>query len=73
MAVNQGLKTLAESSPDFNNQGVQNLINPVNIGFALKTRTLAQKVDASTVLTVSQKNDLNDTLDTHPYLNLGRT
>ena len=36
MAVNQGLKTLAESSPDFNNQGVQNLINPVNIGFALK-------------------------------------
>ena len=72
MAVNQGLKTLAESSPDFNNQGVQNLINPVNIGFALKTRTLAQKVDASTVLTVSQKNDLNSTLDTNAYLNLGR-
>ncbi len=73
MAVNQGLKTLAESSPEFNNQGVQNLISPVNIGFALKTRTLAQKVDASTVLTVSQKNDLNDTLNTQPYLNLGRT
>ena len=73
MAVNQGLKTFAESSPDFNNQGVENLIAPVNIGFALKTRTLAQKVDASTVLTVSQKNDLNDTLNTQPYLNLGRT
>ncbi len=73
MAVNQGLKTLAESSPEFNNQGVENLIAPVNIGFALKTRTLAQKVDASTVLTVSQKNDLNDTLNTQPYLNLGRT
>ena len=72
MAVNQGLKTLAESSPDFNNQGVQNLINPVNIGFALKTRTLAQKVDASSVLTVSQKNDLNSTLNTNAYLNLGR-
>ena len=73
MAVNQGLKTFAESSPDFNNQGVQNLINPVNVGWVEKTRTLAQKVDASTVLTVSQKNDLNDTLDTQPHLNLGRT
>ena len=72
MAVNQGLKTFAESSPDFNNQGIQNLINPVNIGFVLKTRTLAQKVDASTVLTVSQKNDLNSTLNTNAYLNLGR-
>mgnify|MGYP001065254500 CR=1 FL=1 len=72
MAVNQGLKTFAESSPDFNNQGIQNLINPVNIGFVLKTRTLAQKVDASTVLTVSQKNDLNSTLDTNAYLNIGR-
>ena len=73
MAVNQGLKTLAENSPNFNNQGIQNLINPVNVGWVEKTRTLAQKVDASTVLTVSQKNDLNATLDTQPHLNLGRT
>jgi len=72
MAINQGLKTLAENSPNFNNQGVQNLINPINIGFVLKTRTLAQKVDASTVLTVSQRNDLSDTLNINAYLNLGR-
>jgi hypothetical protein len=72
MAVNQGLKTLAESTPDFSNQGVQNLIAPVNIGWVLKTRTLSQKVDASEVLTISQKNDLNDTLNTQPHLNLGR-
>ena len=43
MAVNQGLKTLAEATPDFSNQGVQNQIAPVNIGWVLKTRTLAQK------------------------------
>jgi len=72
MAVNQGLKTLAEATPDFSNQGVQNQIAPVNIGWVLKTRTLAQKADASEVLTVSQKNDLYDTLDTQPHLNLGR-
>ena len=72
MAINQGLKTLAESTPDFSNQGVQNLIAPVNIGWVLKTRTLSQKVDASEVLTISQKNDLNDTLNTQPHLNLGR-
>jgi len=72
MAINQGLKTLAESTPDFSNQGVQNLIAPVNIGWVLKTRTLAQKTDASEVLTVSQKNDLYDTLNTQSYLNLGR-
>jgi len=72
MAINQGLKTLSESTPNFSNQGVQNLIAPVNIGWVLKTRTLSQKVDASEVLTVSQKNDLNDTLNTQPHLNLGR-
>jgi len=72
MAVNQGLKTLSESTPNFSNQGVQNLIAPVNIGWVLKTRTLAQKMDASVVLTVSQKNDLKDTLNTQPHLNLGR-
>ena len=72
MAINQGLKTLSESTPNFSNQGVQNLIAPVNIGWVLKTRTLAQKMDASEVLTVSQKNDLKDTLNTQPHLNLGR-
>jgi hypothetical protein len=72
MAINQGLKTLVESTPNFSNQGVQNLIAPVNIGWVLKTRTLAQKVDASEILNVSQKNDLYDTLNTQPHLNLGR-
>tara|TARA_S200002703_G_scaffold141120_2_gene132739 strand:+ start:226 stop:1437 length:1212 start_codon:yes stop_codon:yes gene_type:complete len=72
MPVNQGLKTLIESTPNFNNQHVQNLIAPVNIGFVTKTRTLVQKTNASTVLTVSQKNDLNETLDIQPHLNLGK-
>ena len=37
-----------------------------------KTRTLAQKVDASTILINSQKSDLLATLDIQPHLNLGR-
>ena len=72
MPVNQGLKTLIESTPNFNNQHVQNLIAPINIGFVNKMRTLVQKTNASTVLTVSQRNDLNETLDIQPHLNLGK-
>ena len=72
MSVNQGLKTLIESSPNFSNQAVQNLIATVNIGWVAKTRTLAQKVDASTILINSQKSDLLATLDIQPHLNLGR-
>ena len=60
MAVNQGLKTFAESTPEFTNQGIDNLINLVNIGFVGKTRSIAQKIDASTVLIVGQKNALKD-------------
>ena len=72
MPINQGLKAFAESTPDFDNQSVQNMINLVNIGFVTKTRTLAQKIDNSTVLTVSQKNDLLETANTQAHLNLGR-
>ena len=72
MPVNQGLKTLIESQPNFNNQHVQNLIASVNIGFVINQRNLVQKTNASTVLTVSQKNDLNETLDIQPHLNLGK-
>lgn len=72
MSVNQGLKSLVESTPNFSNQAVQNLISKINIGWVAKSRTLAQKVNASTVLTLSQKNDLNTTLNGQSYLNLGR-
>ena len=47
MPINQGLKAFAESTPDFDNQSVQNMINLVNTGWVEKTRTLAQKVDAN--------------------------
>ena len=72
MTVNQGLKSFAESSPEFTNQGISNLINVVNTGWVAKNRLLAQKIDASTVITDSQRNDLADDLATHEYLNLGR-
>ena len=72
MAVNQGLKTFAENTPEVTNQGIDNLINLVNVGFVGKTRSIAQKIDASTVLIVGQKNALKDTMDTQPHLNIGR-
>ena len=72
MSVNQGLKTLAENQPEFDNKGIDNLIAIVNVGWVAKSRLLAQKIDTSTVLTGSQKNDLANDLATHEYLNLGR-
>ena len=44
MTVNQGLKSFAESSPEFTNQGISNLINVVNTGWVAKNRLLAQKI-----------------------------
>ena len=72
MAVNQGLKSLAGSSPEFSNQHVQNLINNAEKSFAVNQRTLHKTVDDSTVLTESQRNNLLESLNVQPHLNFGR-
>jgi len=72
MTVQQGLKSLAESSPNFSNQGVQNAIADTNIGFIIKTKELAYIIDINSTLTESQKSDLYDALETQSYLNIGR-
>jgi len=72
MAVNQGLKNLTTNSPSFSNQGTQNLINAITAEFVLKTKTLATKIDASDVLTNSNKSDIRDSMDVQSYLDVGR-
>ena len=76
MPVNKGLKSLVENTPDFSNQAVENAINDiktkVNRGWVTKTFTLDTAIENNTVLTASQKNDLKDTINAYPHLNVGR-
>jgi hypothetical protein len=72
MAVNKGLKSLAESSPNFSNQALQNAINELKIGWVIKSIELDTAIEDNTVLTTSQKNDLKDTINNISYLNVGR-
>ena len=72
MAVNKGLKSLAESTPEFSNQGLENAINDLKIGWVAKSIELDTAITDSTVLTASQKNDLKDTIDNVPHINAGR-
>ena len=72
MAINKGLKSLAESSPNFSNQALQNAINELKIGWVIKSMELDTAIQQNTVLTTSQKNDLKDTINNISYLNVGR-
>jgi len=72
MPVLQGLKSLAESSPNFSNQAVQNAIAEANTGFAIKTKTLHYLVDVNSTLTDAQKITIRTSLNVQPYLNVGR-
>jgi hypothetical protein len=72
MTVNKGLSSLANSSPNFSNQGLENAINELKIGWVIKGSQLDTDIQNNTVLTTSQKNDLKDTIHNIQYLNLGR-
>jgi len=72
MAVNKGLKSLAEASPNFSNQALENAINELKIGWASKSIELDTAIENNSVLTTSQKNDLKDTINNVAYLNVGR-
>jgi len=73
MSVNKGLKSLAESSPNFSNQGLENAINALKKGWVIKSFELDQVITNNVVLTDSQKTDVKDTINNVAYLNLGRT
>ena len=72
MAVNKGLRSLAESTPNFSNQALENAINELKIGWVIKSVELDTAIEDNTVLTVSQKNDLRDDINNIAYLNAGR-
>lgn len=72
MSVQQGLKSLAESSPNFSNTGVEAAITEANTGFITKTKTLHYLVDVNSTLTDTQKTTIRSSLNVQPYLNAGR-
>ena len=72
MSVQQGLKSLAESNPNFGNTGVEDAITEANIGFITKTKTLHYLVDVNSTLTDTQKTTIRSSLNVQPYLNAGR-
>ena len=72
MTVNKGLSSLANKSPNFSNQGLENAINELKIGWVIKSFTLDTSINDNTVLTTSQKNDLKDLINNIAHLNVGR-
>ena len=72
MTVNKGLLSLANSNPNFSNQGLENAINELKIGWVIKGSQLDTAIQNNVVLTTSQKNDLKATIHNIQYLNLGR-
>ena len=72
MTVKKGLSSLAESTPNFSNQALENAINELKIGWVIKSVELDTAIQDNTVLTVSQKNDLRDDINNIAYLNVGR-
>jgi len=72
MAVNKGLRSLVEASPNFSNQALENAVNELKIGWVIKSIELDTAIENNTVLTTSQKNDVKDTINNISYLNAGR-
>ena len=80
MTVAKGLKSLAESSPNFSNQALENAINDIKAidkddghQFILSQFSVDTAIHDNTVLTTSQKNDVLETLYAEqPHLHVGR-
>ena len=80
MAVNKGLKSIAESSPNFSNQALENAVNEIKAvdkddghQFILSQFLLDEAIRDNTVLTQTQKNDALETLyNAQPHLQVGR-
>ena len=75
MAVNKGLKTLSESSPNFSNASIlakiQSLVEDSTTNFASKTFYLMAQMVQNEVLTVANKDSIIASLETQSYINIG--
>ena len=76
MAVNKGLKSLVESTPNFSNQALENAINDIKTkvdrDWVTKTFDVDQAIEDNNVLSLTQKNDLKETINANSHLNVGR-
>ena len=72
MAIKKGLSTLVNISPNFSDQAIENSVNQIKVGWVIKSFELDAVITANGVLSLSQKNDIKDTINNVPYLNLGR-
>ena len=72
MTVNKGLSTLVDISPNFSDQTIENAVNSLKLGWVTKSFELDSVIASNGVLSLSQKNDLKDTINNVSYLNLGR-
>ena len=63
MTVNKGLKSIAESSPNFSNQALENAITQLKLGWVIKSSELDTAIQNNAVLTASQKTDLKDEIN----------
>ena len=72
MTVKKGLSAILNTSPNFSDQALENAINELKIGWVIKSIDLDTAIENNTVLTVSQKNDVKDTINNISYLNAGR-
>ena len=74
--ANKGLKSLVESTPNFSNQALENAINDiktkVNRDWVTRTFDVDQAIEDNNVLSLTQKNDLKETINANPHLNVGR-
>ena len=80
MAVNKGLKSLIESTPNFSNQGLENAVNDIKAvdkddgyQFIKSQFDVDEAIHNNTVLSQTQKNDALETLyNAQPHLQIGR-
>jgi hypothetical protein len=77
MAVNKGLLSLVENTPNFSNQALENAVDTLKVGdpssWVIKGSQLDSVIASNTVLTTSQKNDLKNTINNVTHLDIGRT
>ena len=73
MTVNKGLLSLVENTPNFSNQALENAVDTLKVGWVIKGSQLDSVIASNNVLSISQKNDLKDTINNVTHLNLGRT
>jgi len=72
MTVNKGLLSLVENTPNFSNQALENAVDTLKVGWVIKSSELDTAIQDNTVLTISQKNDLQDDINNIAHLNMGR-